>query len=126
MRGGYGPDMRGGYGGGNSASLNLTAKQQQALNKLWQRTTDRQQELRGQLYEDGEQLRALMAKPSPDPKAVGQAYDKVAATRRKLLTDQVQVRKQYDAILTPEQRKAWNQSRGWFNNGSPSLETGGD
>ncbi len=67
-----------------------------------------------------------MAKPSPDPKAVGQADHKAAATRRKLLTDQVQVRKQYDAILTPEQRKAGNQSRGWFNNGSPSRETGGD
>src|SRR5579862_7404228 len=55
-----------------------------------------------------------MHQESPDPKAIGAAYDQAAAARKQMLLTHLQVRQEIMAILTPEQKakiKEWHDKR---------------
>ena len=110
---GYGPGMMYGYGPGAGRGVGrgfeLDAKQRQALNKLWQSQADQQQ----QLYQDMSQMQDLMAQENPDPAAVGKIYDRMAKARRQMLLNGLEMRKQFENTLTPQQRMRWRQSGPW-------------
>ncbi|MGB7754732.1 MAG: Spy/CpxP family protein refolding chaperone [Salinisphaera sp.] len=121
---GYGAGMMYGYGGGAGSTLNLNAKQRQSLGKLWQTQANQQRQLQEQLYQDMSRMRALMASENPDPNAVGQVYDHMAATRRQLLVNGIRMRNKFENLLTPEQRTHWRQNGPWCAGGV--QQNGGD
>lgn len=121
---GYGPGMMYGYGHGAGSALNLSTKQSRSLHKLWQTQANQQRQLQGQLYQDMDRMRTIMASDHPDPEAVGQIYDHMAATRRQLLVNGVELHNKFENMLTPEQRAHWRQGGPWCAGGE--QQNGGD
>ena len=108
---GYGPGMMGGYGPGPGmmrgggpmmASLNLTSEQEDKIFAL-------HEQMRAKNFGTMGKLQKLMRADPVDSKAVIDQQKKVDEVRREMLASHLEVRKQTEAILTPEQRKQLRQ-----------------
>ena len=78
----------------------------------------------GKLRAARERLREVESVPEPDPKKVGAAYVEVSRLQQEMLEATVQARNQVRAILTPAQRRQFDDWRdlGW---GAPATSRGG-
>ncbi|WP_423822297.1 periplasmic heavy metal sensor [Salinisphaera sp. SPP-AMP-43] len=103
---------------GQPTYLHLSPEQRQAWAKQWQESAGQEQKLHNQLYRRMTHMQNMMAQPSADPEAVGQAFDEMTAAQRKLLMERIRARQRFDAILTPQQRKAWYRAGAWCPNGA--------
>ena len=104
--------MMGGYGG---AGLNLSEAQQEKLFAIreQQRTKNfaTMSKLRGEVF----QLRRMMNADNTDSKAVLEQQKKVDELRRTMLASHLEMRKEMEKVLTPEQVKQFRAQRpGWW------------
>ena len=120
---GYGPGMMGGYGPGPGmmmgggpmmASLNLSSEQKDKVFALHEQMRAKNFGTMGKLHSEQFKLQKLMRADSVDSKAVVEQQKKVDEVRREMLASHLEMRKQMEAILTPEQRKQYRQmGPGW-------------
>jgi Spy/CpxP family protein refolding chaperone len=123
MGGGYsgGPGMMGGYGGGPGmmggyglASLNLSDEQQSKVFAIQEenrkKNFDTMSKMRGEMF----QLRRMYTAENVDSKAVVEQQKKVDDLRRSMLASRLEMRKQVEGVLTPEQRKQLRQAGPWW------------
>ena len=118
---GYGPGMMGpGMGGGMMmgqgmmggpmmASLNLSNDQEDKLFALHEQMRAKNFGTMGKLHSEQFKLHKLMKADSVDSKAVVEQQKKVDEVRREMLATHLEMRKQVEAVLTPEQRKQLRQ-----------------
>jgi Spy/CpxP family protein refolding chaperone len=108
---GYGPGMMGGYG---LASLNLSDEQQSKVFAIQEenrkKNFDTMSKMRGEMF----QLRRMYAADNFDSKAVLEQQKKVDELRRAMLASRLEMRKQVEGVLTPEQRKQLRQIGPWW------------
>jgi len=120
---GYGPGMMGGYGPGYGrgmmggyglASLNLSDEQQSKVFAIQEenrkKNFDTMSKMRGEMF----QLRRMYAAENVDAKAVVEQQKKVDDLRRGMLASRLEMRKQIEGVLTPEQRKQLRQVGPWW------------
>ena len=113
---GYGPGTGMGYGmrGGGLAALDLSAEQAEKIfaiqeaqrQKNWPTMT----KMRGEMFK----LRRMYYDDKADAKALTEQQKKVDDLRRTMLQSRLEVRKQIEAVLTPEQRKQLRQVGPWW------------
>jgi len=120
MMGGYGPGMMGGgagmmmgpgmMGGPMLASLKLTDQQEDKLFALHEQMRAKNFATMGKVHSEQFKLYRLMKGETPDSKAVLEQQKKVDDVRREMFATHLEMRKQVEAILTPEQRKQLRES----------------
>jgi len=120
MMGGYGPGMMGGgagmmmgqgmMGGPMMASLKLTDQQEDKLFALHEQMRAKNFATMGKVHSEQFKLYRLMKGETPDSKAVLEQQKKVDDVRREMFATHLEMRKQVEAILTPEQRKQLRES----------------
>src|SRR5678815_5490494 len=119
---GYGPGMMGGYGegmmggstmgggmmggyGGPMAALKLTDEQKDKLFAIQEsnrkKNWDTMLSVRSEMFK----LRRMYNAERVDPKALLEQQKKVDDLRRQVLASRLDMRKQMESVLTPEQRK---------------------
>lgn len=86
------------------ASLDLTADQQTKVQAILEASRSDFQAARTEGRNGREALKAALAKPTPDPKEVGEAFLKLDANRKAVRSQMEGVKTRVDAVLTPEQR----------------------
>jgi len=110
MMGGYGPGMMGGYGPGKTlASLGLSAEQREKIVALQEENRKANWSTMGQMRSEQFKLRQLFNADKVDAAAVTDQQKKVDELRRQMIKSHVDARNQIYAILTPEQRKQYQQ-----------------
>jgi len=112
MMGGYGPGMGGGYG---IVGLGLSDAQQEKVFAIREQHRTKNfatmSKLRGEMF----QLRRMMNAENPDSNAVLEQQKKVDELRRTMLASHLQMRKEMEKVLTPEQVKQLRAQRpGWW------------
>jgi Spy/CpxP family protein refolding chaperone len=116
---GYGGGMMGGYGPGmmmgGGALSDLTEAQQDKLFAIQEQHRSKNfatmSKLRGEMF----QLRRMMNADNPDSKAVLEQQKKVDELRRTMLASRLEMRKEMEKVLTPEQVKQLRARRpGWW------------
>ena len=109
---GYGPGMMG--GGYGLASLNLSDEQQSKVFAIQEenrkKNFDTMSKMRGEMF----QLRRMYAAENVDAKAIVEQQKKVDELRRAMLASRLEMRKQIEGVLTPEQRKQLRQAGPWW------------
>lgn len=105
-----GPGYDDGYYG--LSALNLTEEQRQRIDQIQQQGRREHAQRMEAWYQARDALQAQMNAPSPDPDAVAQAYDRVAALEREQLRACVQAYNQIRSVLTEEQREQWRDAMG--------------
>ena len=123
---GYGPGMRGGgygygmmegYGrgfGGPLAALNLSDEQQEKVFALQEEHRRKNSDAMSRMRSENFKLRRMYNAESVDPKALVEQQRKVDELRRQMLGSRLEMRKQMEAVLTPEQRKQMRQLGPWW------------
>ena len=116
MGGGYGPGMMGGYGrgGGPMAALNLTDEQQDKLFAMQEANRKKNWDTMSSMRSEMFKLRRMYNAESVDSKALLEQQKKVDDLRRQLLASRLDMRKQMESVLTPEQRKQMRQFGPWW------------
>jgi Spy/CpxP family protein refolding chaperone len=114
--GGYGPGMMGGYGrgGGPMAALNLTDEQQDKLFAMQEANRKKNWDTMSSMRSEMFKLRRMYNAESVDSKALLEQQKKVDDLRRQLLASRLDMRKQMESVLTPEQRKQMRQFGPWW------------
>lgn len=116
---GYGPGMMNGegmmmspgmMGGPMLASLHLTDAQEDKLFALHEQMRTKNFGTMGKLHTEQFKLQRLLKADSVDSKAVLEQQKKVDEVRREMFASHLEMRKQVEAILTPEQRKQLKES----------------
>jgi Spy/CpxP family protein refolding chaperone len=110
MMGGYGPGygmgpgmMGGGYGPGYGfGGLDLSAEQREKIGEIQQEFARKHYGLMTAMHSPGGPMEQMY---SGDEKAAREAYEAMAAARKQMFEAQLDMRKQVEAVLTPEQRK---------------------
>ena len=124
MMGGYGSGMGGGYGPGygpgmmrgyGAALPDLSEAQQEKLFAIREqhrsKNFDTMSKLRGEMF----QLRRLMSAENADSKGVLEQQKKVGELRRAMLASHLEMRKEMEKVLTPEEVKQLRAQRpGWW------------
>ncbi|HYL25866.1 MAG TPA: Spy/CpxP family protein refolding chaperone [Burkholderiales bacterium] len=123
-----GPGMMGGYGsgsgmmgngpgmmaGGGPTALNLSEEQQAKIFAIHEdhrrKNFDTMSKLRGEVF----QLRRMYNAESIDAKALVEQQKKVDELRRQMLASRLDMHKQVQSVLTPEQRKQMRQFGPWW------------
>lgn len=103
-RGRRGKGGMGGRGGAMMKALDLTSAQRTEIERL---RLDMQQEtldLRSQLREKHDQLRALWMVDSPDEKAIFAKHNEIDPLQKQLRSKMIKFRLAVHQLLTPEQR----------------------
>jgi Spy/CpxP family protein refolding chaperone len=111
---GAGPGMMGGYGYGGVASLDLSDEQQEKVFAIQEEHRRKNWDTMGKMRAEQFKLRRMYYADEADPKAVSEQQKKVDELRRQLLVTRLEVRKQIEAVLTPEQRKQVRQFGPWW------------
>jgi len=129
MMGGYGPGggspgMMGGYGsgmmgggydrGGPFAALNLSDEQQDKLFAIREDNRRKNSDAMGTMRAEMFKLRRMYNADSVDSKALVEQQKKVDDLRRQMLASRLDMRKQMESVLTPEQRKQVRQIGPWW------------
>jgi Spy/CpxP family protein refolding chaperone len=128
MMGGYGPGMmgggygggmmggygRGGYGGGPLAALNLTDEQQDKIFALQEEHRRKNSDTMSKMRSETFKLRRMYNADNADSKAIVEQQKKVDDLRRGMLASRLEMRKQVEGVLTPEQRKQMRQFGPWW------------
>ena len=115
MGGGYGPGMGGyGRGGGPMAALNLTDEQQDKLFALQEANRKKNWDTMSSMRTEMFKLRRMYNAESVDSKALLEQQKKVDDLRRQVLASRLDMRKQMESVLTPEQRKQMRQFGPWW------------
>lgn len=114
--GGYGPGMMGGYGrgGGPMAALNLTEEQQDKLFALQEANRKKNWDTMSSMRSEMFKLQRMYNAESVDPKALLEQQKKVDDLRRVVLASRLDMRKQMESVLTPEQKKQLRQVGPWW------------
>jgi Spy/CpxP family protein refolding chaperone len=126
MGGGYGPGGGGGYGpgmmgggtgrgfGGPFAALDLTDEQQDKLFAIREDNRRKNFERMSQVRSEAFKLRRMYDAEGVDSKALLEQQKKVDDLRREMLASRLEMRKQVESVLTPEQRKQARQFGPWW------------
>jgi len=118
MMGGYGPGMTGGYGRGGYgsplAALNLTDEQQDKLFALQEDHRRKNSDTMSKMRSETFKLRRMYNAESVDSKSLLEQQKKVDDLRRQVLASRLEMRKQMEGMLTPEQRKQMRQLGPWW------------
>jgi Spy/CpxP family protein refolding chaperone len=117
---GYGPGAGpmmggGGYGygqGGGLAALELSDQQREKVLSLQEEHRRKNWETMGQMRAEMFKLRSLYN--SDDGKAIVEQQRKVDDLRRQMLVSRLEMRKQVEQVLSPEQRKPLRSSGPWW------------
>ena len=105
-----GPGM---MGGPMMASLKLTDQQEDKLFALHEQMRAKNFATMGKVHAEQFKMYRLMKGENVDSKAVVEQQKKVDDARREMFATHLEMRKQVEAILTPEQRKQFNQYGPW-------------
>jgi Spy/CpxP family protein refolding chaperone len=108
---GYGPGMMGGYG---LASLNLSEEQQSKVFAIQEDRRKKNFDTMSKMRSETFQLRRMYGAENIDSKAVLEQQKKVDELRRAMLASRLEMRKQVEGVLTPEQRKQLRQVGPWW------------
>jgi len=128
---GYGPGMMGGYGegmmggstmgggmmggyGGPMAALKLTDEQQDKLFAIQESNRKKNWDTMSSVRSEMFKLRRMYNAESVDSKALLEQQKKVDDLRRQVLASRLDMRKQMESVLTPEQRKQLRQFGPWW------------
>ncbi len=111
MGGGYG---RGGGFGGPMAALNLTDEQQEKIFALHEDHRRKNFDTMSKMRSETFKLRRMYNADNVDSKAVVEQQRKVDDLRRQVLASRLDMRKQMESVLTPEQRKQARQFGPWW------------
>ena len=125
MGGGYGPGMMGGYGpgmggygrggyGGPLAALNLTDEQQEKIFAMQEDHRRKNSDTMSKMRSETFKLRRMYNAESVDSKAMLEQQKKVDDLRRQMLGSRLEMRKQVEGVLTPEQKKQMRQLGPWW------------
>jgi Spy/CpxP family protein refolding chaperone len=116
MTGGYGPGMMGGYGrgGGPMAALKLTDEQQDKLFALQEANRKKNWDTMSSMRSEMFKLQRMYNAESVDSKALVEQQKKVDDLRRVVLASRLDMRKQMESVLTPEQKKQLRQFGPWW------------
>jgi Spy/CpxP family protein refolding chaperone len=117
MMGGYGPGMMGGYGrgfGGGLAALNLSDEQQEKIFAIQEENRKKNWDTMSKMRSESFKLRRLYNAENVDSKALMEQQRKVDDLRRQMLGARLDMRKQVESVLTPEQRKQIRQYGPWW------------
>jgi Spy/CpxP family protein refolding chaperone len=117
MMGGYGPGMMGGGYGGPMASLNLTDEQQDKLFAIQEANRKKNWDAMSTLRSETFKLQRMYNADSVDSKALLEQQKKVDDLRRQMVASRLDMRKQMESVLTPEQRKQLRQVGPWWMRG---------
>lgn len=107
MMGGYGPGagmgpgMMGGYGPGSVYGLDLTPEQREKIAKIQQEFAKKRWGLMTSMHSPGGVMEQMH---SGDEKTARQAYEAMASAQKQMFEASLDMRKQVEAVLTPEQR----------------------
>jgi Spy/CpxP family protein refolding chaperone len=113
--GGYGPGYgRGGGFGGPMAALNLTDEQQEKIFALHEDQRRKNFDTMSKMRSETFKLRRMYNADNVDSKAVVEQQRKVDDLRRQVLASRLDMRKQMESVLTPEQRKQARQFGPWW------------
>lgn len=104
MMGGYGmgPGMMGGYGPGYAYGIDLSPEQREKIAKIQQEFAKKQWGLMTSMHSPGGPMEQMH---SGDEKAARQAYEAMASAQKQMFEASLDMRKQIEAVLTPEQRE---------------------
>ena len=108
---GYGPGMMGGYG---LASLNLSDEQQGKVFAIQEDHRKKNFDTMSKMRSESFQLRRMYGAENVDSKAVLEQQKKVDELRRQMLASRLEMRKQVEGVLTPDQRKQLRQAGPWW------------
>lgn len=121
---GYGPGMMGrtgpgygygrGFGGGPLAALNLTDAQQEKLFALQEEHRKKNGDTMSKMRAESFKLRRMYNAENVDSKALLEQQAKVDELRRQMLGSRLDMRKQVDSVLTPEQKKQLREFGPWW------------
>ena len=119
MGGGYGQGMMGGGGygrgaGGPIAALNLSDEQQEKLFAIQEENRRKNWDKMSEVRSEAFKLRRMYNAENVDPKGLLEQQKKVDDLRRGLLASRLEMRKQIESVLTPEQRKQARQFGPWW------------
>jgi len=123
MGGGYGPGMMGGgygpgmMGGGPMAALNLTDEQQDKLFAIQEANRKKNWDSMSTMRSEMFKLQRMYNAESVDSKALLEQQKKVDDLRRQMVASRLDMRKQMESVLTPEQRKQLRQFGPWWMRG---------
>ena len=98
-QGGRGPGMMGAYG------LDLSPEQEDKVLAIREEHRRKNWDAMGKLEGEEYKLRRLENAGSPDTKAIVEQQKRVDELRREMLASRLEMRKEMEAVLTPEQRK---------------------
>jgi Spy/CpxP family protein refolding chaperone len=116
MGGGSGPGMMGGYGrgAGPMAALNLTDEQQDKLFAIREANRKKNWDTMSTMRSEMFKLQRMYNAESVDSKPLLEQQKKVDDLRRQVLASRLDMRKQMESVLTPEQRKQLRQFGPWW------------
>ena len=119
MMGGYGGGMMGGGAmmggyGGPMAALNLTDEQHDKLFALQEANRKKNWDTMSTMRSEMFKLQRLYNADSVDSKALLEQQKKVDELRRQMIASRLDMRKQMESVLTPEQRKQLRQVGPWW------------
>jgi len=113
MGGGYGPGMMmGGYG--PLAVLNLTDEQQDKIFAIQEANRKKNWDTMSAMRSETFKLRRMYNAETVDSKGVLEQQKKVDDLRRQMLASRLELRKQVEGVLTPEQKKQMRQFGPWW------------
>ena len=112
MMGGYGSGMMGGYG--PMSALNLCDEQQDKLFVIQEANRKKNWDTMSVMRSETFKLRRMYNAENVDAKAVLEQQKKVDELRRQMLASRLEMRKQMEGVLTPEQRKQVRRFGPWW------------
>jgi Spy/CpxP family protein refolding chaperone len=107
-------EMRGGYGGGVLARLDLTGEQEEKIYAIREDHRRKNWDAMGQLRAEQFKLRRMYGADKVDPGAFAEQQKAVDELRRRMVRSHLEVRGQIEGVLTPEQRKQFRQYGPWW------------
>ncbi|HYL90735.1 MAG TPA: Spy/CpxP family protein refolding chaperone [Burkholderiales bacterium] len=110
MGGGYGP----GWGGGMFARLNLTDEQQDKVFAIQEQHRSKNFGTMSKMRAETFKLQRMLNAENADSKAIVEQQKKVDDLRREMLASRLEMRKDVEKVLTPEQRKEFRQFGPWW------------
>ena len=112
MGGGYGGGMMGGYG--PLSGLKLSGEQEDKIFAIQEQQHAKNFATMTKMRAEAYKLRKLAGAENVDSKAVLEQQKKVDDVRREMLAAHLEMRKQVEAVLTPEQRKQMRDYGPWW------------
>ena len=95
----------GGYASEAYAGLDLSPDQRRKIAGIQQETGKAQWQLMGAMHEQGYRMHGITGPGAFDEAAARKSFDAMTETRKAMFEIQVEARKKFDAVLTPQQRE---------------------